>query len=100
MGYTSSWKRDESKSLLLNHTGGAQVLITSSAGWYSNCECTGSAFMGVFDDVGDDHKPALVFYNTPLTGTPKGIAEAVSHVVRGPFSAVNFVKRSSDSNTT
>ncbi len=57
---------------------GTSVLITSSAGVYS-CNCGGVAYVGVFDDVGDYYKPALVFYDKLGSGTEKYVAEAISH---------------------
>lgn len=58
---------------------GTEVLITHSTGVYS-CSCGGVAYVGVFDDVGNFYKPALVFHNQ-LGGSEKNIAEAVTHEV-------------------
>ena len=55
---------------------GTTVLITRNEGLY-NCSCGGVSYIGVFNDVGDEYKPALVFYNQ-LSGE-KNLAEAVSH---------------------
>lgn len=55
---------------------GTTVLITRSEGLYS-CSCGGVSYIGVFDDIGDDYKPALVFYDM-LSGE-KNLAEAASH---------------------
>lgn len=57
---------------------GTTVLITKSTGVYS-CSCGGVAYIGVFDDVGDYYKPALVFYNQLGAGNEKYVAEAISH---------------------
>ena len=45
-----------------------------------SCSCGGVAYVGVFDNVGDYYKPALVFYNM-LGSNEKNIAEAISHEV-------------------
>jgi hypothetical protein len=58
---------------------GTTALITNNAGVY-NCGCGGVAYIGVFDDVGDYYKPALVFFNM-LGSDEKNIAEATSHEV-------------------
>ncbi|MFM2329680.1 MAG: hypothetical protein RLZZ494_1783 [Pseudomonadota bacterium] len=55
---------------------GTTVLITRNEGLY-NCSCGGVSYIGVFNDVGNYYKPALVFYNQ-LSGE-KNLAEAVSH---------------------
>ncbi len=55
---------------------GTTVLITRNEGLY-NCSCGGVSYIGVFNDVGNEYKPALVFYNQ-LSGE-KNLAEAVSH---------------------
>ena len=74
-----------------------QVLVTSSVGWYDDCGCTGLAFLGVFDEVGDSNKPALVFYDTLLTPSlSKGIAEAISHEV-GALALFCFQRTSPES---
>lgn len=58
---------------------GTEVLITSyNAGLYT-CSCGGVAYLGVFDDVGDYSKPALVFYDKLGGGNEKYVAEAISH---------------------
>ncbi|HMX10275.1 MAG TPA: PKD domain-containing protein [Burkholderiaceae bacterium] len=57
---------------------GTTVLITNSNGVYT-CSCGGVAYIGVFDDVGDFYKPALVFYNQLGGGYEKYVAEAISH---------------------
>lgn len=57
---------------------GTSVLITSSNGVYS-CSCGGVAYLGVFDDTSEYHKPALVFYNQLGGGNEKFVAEAISH---------------------
>ncbi len=56
---------------------GTTVLITKRAGVYS-CGCGGVAYIGIFDNVGDYYKPALVFYDA-LGGNEKNVAEAISH---------------------
>lgn len=57
---------------------GTTVLITSTTGVY-DCSCGGVAYVGVFDNVGDFYKPALVFYNRLGSGNEKYVAEAISH---------------------
>ncbi len=57
---------------------GTTVLITNRTGVY-NCSCGGVAYVGVFDDVGDFYKPALVFYDALGAGAEKYVAEAISH---------------------
>jgi|JI10StandDraft_1071094.scaffolds.fasta_scaffold30075_3 PKD repeat protein len=57
---------------------GTTVLITNRAGVY-DCSCGGVAYVGVFDDVGDFYKPALVFYDALGGGGEKYVAEAISH---------------------
>lgn len=59
---------------------GTTALITHNAGVY-NCECGGVAYVGVFDNVGDFYKPALVFWNKLGSGNEKYVAEATSHEV-------------------
>jgi hypothetical protein len=54
------------------------VLVTHNAGVY-NCSCGGVAYVGVYDNVGDFYKPALVFWNMLGTGNEKYVAEAASH---------------------
>lgn len=57
---------------------GTTVLITHRSGVYS-CSCGGVAYIGVFDNVGDFYKPALVFYDALGNGNEKYVAEAISH---------------------
>lgn len=57
---------------------GTTVLVTSTSGVYS-CSCGGVAYVGVFDNVGDFYKPALVFYDKLGNGNEKYVAEAISH---------------------
>ena len=57
---------------------GTMVLITNRTGVY-NCSCGGVAYVGIFDDVGDYYKPALVFYDALGGGNEKYVAEAISH---------------------
>lgn len=57
---------------------GTMVLITNRTGVYS-CSCGGVAYVGIFDDVGDYYKPALVFYDALGGGNEKYVAEAISH---------------------
>jgi PKD repeat protein len=57
---------------------GTTVLITKTTGVYS-CNCGGVAYVGVFDEVGNTYKPALVFYDKLGPGSEKYVAEAVSH---------------------
>lgn len=59
---------------------GTTVLITRSSGVYS-CSCGGIAYVGAFDDVGDFHKPVLVFHDQLGPGDEKNVAEAISHEV-------------------
>ncbi|MBL8473355.1 MAG: PKD domain-containing protein [Rhodocyclaceae bacterium] len=60
---------------------GTRVLITKdfTASTSSPCNCGGIAYVGVFDNVGDYYKPALVFYNQLGPGNEKYVAEAISH---------------------
>ncbi|MBL8481507.1 MAG: PKD domain-containing protein [Rhodocyclaceae bacterium] len=60
---------------------GTRVLITKdfTALTSSPCSCGGIAYVGVFDNVGDYYKPALVFYNQLGSGNEKYVAEAISH---------------------
>ncbi|MCP4001504.1 MAG: cell surface protein, partial [Gammaproteobacteria bacterium] len=53
---------------------GTRVVMTVDD--FASCGCGGFAYVGVFDNVGDFHKPAFVFNNSL-----KGLAEAVSHEV-------------------
>ena len=57
---------------------GTTVLITRSSGVYS-CTCGGIAYVGAFDDVGDFHKPVLVFHDQLGAGAATYVAEATSH---------------------
>ena len=57
---------------------GTTVLITQRTGVY-NCSCGGVAYVGIFDDTSDFHKPALVFYDALGSGNEKYVAEAISH---------------------
>lgn len=57
---------------------GTTVLVTHNAGVY-DCSCGGVAYVGVYDNVGDFYKPALVFWNMLGTGNEKYVAEAASH---------------------
>lgn len=59
---------------------GTTALITNNTGVY-NCQCGGVAYVGVFDNVGDFYKPALVFWNMLGSGDEKYVAEATSHEV-------------------
>ena len=56
---------------------GTTVLITRRT--FYNCSCGGVAYVGVFDNVGDFYKPALVFYDMLGAGNEKYVAEAISH---------------------
>ena len=56
---------------------GTTVLITNRTGVY-DCICGGVSFVGVFDDIGDGLKPALVFYDA-LGSDEKFVAEAAAH---------------------
>jgi hypothetical protein len=58
-------------------TFGTTVLITKRT--FYNCSCGGVAYLGVFDDVSDYYKPALVFYDALGSGNEKYVAEAISH---------------------
>ncbi|MBL8484974.1 MAG: PKD domain-containing protein [Rhodocyclaceae bacterium] len=62
-------------------TFGTRVLITKdfTAATSSPCGCGGIAYVGIYDDVGDYYKPALVFYNQLGAGNEKYVAEAISH---------------------
>ncbi len=55
---------------------GTRVLISPISSYFGNYG--GIAYLGVFDDVGDTYKPALVFPENLAHGE-KYIAEAVSH---------------------
>jgi len=57
---------------------GSTVVITNNSGVY-NCSCGGVAYVGVFDNVGDFYKPALVFWNMLGPSGEKYVAEAISH---------------------
>jgi hypothetical protein len=57
---------------------GTTVLITNHNGVY-DCECGGVAYVGVFDNIGDFYKPALVFWDMLGSGHEKYVAEAISH---------------------
>ena len=57
---------------------GTTVVITKLSGVY-NCSCGGVAYVGAFDEVGNSHKPALVFYDMLGAGNEKYVAEAASH---------------------
>jgi hypothetical protein len=57
---------------------GTTVLITNHNGVY-DCSCGGVAYVGVFDNVGDFYKPALVFWDMLGSGNEKYVAEAISH---------------------
>lgn len=59
---------------------GTTALITHNEGVY-NCSCGGVAYVGVYDNVGDYYKPALVFWNKLGPGDEKFVAEATSHEV-------------------
>jgi PKD repeat protein len=56
---------------------GTTVLITRRT--FYNCSCGGVAYVGIFDNVGDSYKPALVFYDMLGSGNEKYVAEAISH---------------------
>lgn len=57
---------------------GTTVVITTRAGVY-NCSCGGVAYVGIFNDVSDYYKPALVFYDALGPSDEKYVAEAISH---------------------
>ena len=57
---------------------GTTVVITKTTGVYS-CSCGGVAYVGAFDEIGNSHKPALVFYDQLAAGNEKYVAEAASH---------------------
>jgi PKD repeat protein len=57
---------------------GTTVVITKTTGVYS-CSCGGVAYVGAFDEIGNSHKPALVFYDQLASGHEKYVAEAISH---------------------
>lgn len=59
---------------------GITAVITSTVGVFS-CQCAGYAYVGVFDDVGDYFKPALVFYDMLFAAGEKNVAEVISHEV-------------------
>ncbi|MEK8031681.1 pre-peptidase C-terminal domain-containing protein [Ideonella sp. DXS29W] len=59
---------------------GTTAVITNHNGVY-NCSCGGVAYVGVYDNVGDYYKPALVFWDMLGTGNEKYVAEATSHEV-------------------
>jgi PKD repeat protein len=58
---------------------GTTALITKRT--FYNCSCGGVAYLGVFDDVGNTYKPALVFYDMLGAGAEKYVADAISHEV-------------------
>ncbi|HPU50029.1 MAG TPA: zinc-dependent metalloprotease family protein, partial [Burkholderiaceae bacterium] len=47
----------------------------------SPCGCGGFAYVGVFDYVGENYKPAFIFFDKLGSGNEKYVAEAVSHEV-------------------
>ena len=53
------------------------MLITRRT--FYNCSCGGVAYVGIFDNVGDTYKPALVFFDMLGSGNEKYVAEAISH---------------------
>lgn len=55
---------------------GTRVLVSAISQYFGNYG--GIAYVGVFDDVGDTYKPALVFPEN-LGNSAKNIAEAASH---------------------
>jgi hypothetical protein len=58
---------------------GLTVVITNGSLSSTLCGgCGGIAYVGVFDEVGDQHKPAFVFHDR-LLNVEKYIAEAASH---------------------
>lgn len=57
---------------------GTTVLVTSRSGVYS-CSCGGVAYIGIFDDISEFYKPAMVFYDALGGGNERYVAEAVSH---------------------
>ena len=59
---------------------GMTAVVTSIVGVF-DCDCAGYAYVGVFDDVGDYFKPALVFYDMLYVGGEKNVAEVISHEV-------------------
>ncbi|MBL8473745.1 MAG: PKD domain-containing protein [Rhodocyclaceae bacterium] len=69
------------RSSTSDDTFGTRVLITKdfTAATSSPCGCGGIAYVGIFDDVGDYYKPALVFYDKLGSGNEKYVAEAISH---------------------
>ncbi|TCI96331.1 zinc-dependent metalloprotease family protein [Aeromicrobium sp. IC_218] len=57
---------------------GIRVVVTSrSSGMQAECGCGGIAYVNVFEHVGVQYQPALVF--AEALGSPKAIAEAASH---------------------
>ncbi len=59
---------------------GTTAVITNRTGVY-DCSCGGVAYIGVYDDVADFYKPALVFWDALGPGDEKDVAEAISHEV-------------------
>lgn len=59
---------------------GTTAVITNHNGVYS-CSCGGVAYVGVYDNVGDYYKPALVFWDMLGPANEKYVAEATSHEV-------------------
>lgn len=59
---------------------GTTAVITNHNGVY-NCSCGGVAYVGVYDNVGDYYKPALVFWDMLGPANEKYVAEATSHEV-------------------
>jgi PKD repeat protein len=62
-------------------TFGMRVVITKNitVGTSKFCDCGGVAYVGVFSETNESHKPAFAFYDQ--LGDEKSIAEAISHEV-------------------
>ncbi|QYF94574.1 PKD domain-containing protein [Massilia sp. PAMC28688] len=71
------------RTALTDDTYGARALITrnfTAGTTRGDCGCGGFAYVGVFDNVGENYKTAFVFQDKLANGE-KNIAEAVTHEV-------------------
>lgn len=65
---------------------GTRALITNDT--FLSCNCGGLAYLGIYDSIGyvhDYYQPALIFSDGLGNGTPKLVAEAISHEVGHTF---------------
>ncbi len=61
---------------------GTRALITENT--FSQCNCAGQSYLGIYSAVGfthDYYQPALIFSDNLEKGSPKLVAEAVSHEI-------------------